>query len=899
MSCPLGTLREITALADVNEKQKALSVLILGFSSEENNFLQAQAPTEFSLNDADFKSDSAELVNALRDGATPPLAGIILKWDGVGGSAFKFVDKFRSALGNRLIPIIASKAEFLSSPERLLGEELGIRVVAKFLGEIDNTLLMFRELSERNANVKIQEKLERQFNAELKLGNHDKARKIIDSLLFVDEQNQLYMLMLGQVYERKGDIKTAEALYQKILVARPNYVKAMAALFNVFTMQDKNDAAQDIALRAEGIAADFLEEQLSLGRIALDQAEELQESAHLISAIGTIKNAEKFYQNRATQLLRAGKKIESISYLKGIVKKSRSKHIRGALNLKIGEIFKEIGKPDEARVHLDEAIRHSGLELPGAKALLKSLDNPMLPVSPKAVLEAHVLHIIPGPRGDPSVSPDLNFTPPKVLSPAKVDTVTAEAPPGIGAEGIAESSGKLEFLGVFAQGSAKRERRADQNRHLPILPPIDNIAPRAVISAINRRRDDFAEDCYFNRAADPIRNGRFMVFGRDQKRLHNLRSILTRKKAKSILATTIPMDAIKSVLTHRLDALLIEYDIGFGASLAVMEAISAWQDVIRVPILVLVPTQQALDDFVVKKGKILADSTTIAPKNDEQIVEAMTGLFSGNLNCESLGAFVGLVRKRVIDFRTGRNYQSLDSTVIDGLMTKIQGCEDGDFWSKFELLPVLEGRGNWVQYDQVLSDLDALDPAPTYSRCLFRAALTKAQGKVEQAGDDLFQQVTALKEHNELGLARVGSAMLNSKRADALGNLLKFWLKNGQLVTTTGQFHFLAAGHSFLLGDEKGGSSFLFKAVILEPTLFDHVSSLASYLATKGEFPASRDLLELAALLPNSDCRITELGIIKALINLKQKDVAGQRLDQLMKDHGEFLKDLNTSKRTA
>jgi hypothetical protein len=65
----------------------------------------------------------------------------------------------------------------------------------------------------------------------------------------------------------------------------------------------------------------------------------------------------------------------------------------------------------------------------------------------------------------------------------------------------------------------------------------------------------------------------------------------------TLLATTNSMEAMKSVWTHCLDGLLIEYDVGFTDSLRVLENVSFSQELARVPILVIAPNQVALDEF--------------------------------------------------------------------------------------------------------------------------------------------------------------------------------------------------------------------------------------------------------------------------------------------------------------
>ena len=191
------------------------------------------------------------------------------------------------------------------------------------------------------------------------------------------EETAWCQLTLGELYEQKGALKEAKAIYEGILQQRPNYPFAMAALANIAAKEGNQGLAESmlrdaIALIPEvGFYEDLAGLCLAQGR--KEEANTLLRDIHAMladdEAAGHVMNLEQarvwleLENNPEKALAYARKEYDQ-----------RPGNIE--VNHLMGEILLAMGKAEEAEAHLDRArstkVRHADLLCLHGLALAKT-----------------------------------------------------------------------------------------------------------------------------------------------------------------------------------------------------------------------------------------------------------------------------------------------------------------------------------------------------------------------------------------------------------------------------------------------------------------------------------------------------------------------------------------------
>ncbi len=191
------------------------------------------------------------------------------------------------------------------------------------------------------------------------------------------EETAWCQLTLGELYEQKGALKEAKAIYEGILQQRPNYPFAMAALAAIADKEGNPGLAESllkdaIALIPEvGFYEDLAGMYLVQGRE--QEARDLLRDIHLMladdEAAGHVMNLEQ----ARVWLELENEPAKALAYAQ---KEYDQRPNNIEVNQLMGEILLAMGKTQEAETHLDRArstrVRHADLLCVHGLALAKT-----------------------------------------------------------------------------------------------------------------------------------------------------------------------------------------------------------------------------------------------------------------------------------------------------------------------------------------------------------------------------------------------------------------------------------------------------------------------------------------------------------------------------------------------
>ena len=245
-----------------------------------------------------------------------------------------------------------------------------------------------------------------QVQSHLALGQGTQALRVVESAIAAQPRNPNLQVMLASIHDRQGRLADAEAAYRKALELQPNHLLAMRSLASLYERSRRGPEATKIleeAAQAHPAAAaplvDLATMQLragdtSGGTATLRRALErdpgnpliLNNLAFLLSANPAtldeaLRYAEAGYAG-APRSASAADTLGWILFLKGdlgraekLLAQAQTGDPKNAqIRYHLGKLYAKQGRKQEARLHLEEALKGGNLpESADARATLQSI----------------------------------------------------------------------------------------------------------------------------------------------------------------------------------------------------------------------------------------------------------------------------------------------------------------------------------------------------------------------------------------------------------------------------------------------------------------------------------------------------------------------------------------------
>jgi tetratricopeptide (TPR) repeat protein len=237
---------------------------------------------------------------------------IFVGWDRTNDSLIENLKKLRSIWDNRRILIIGIGDP--TEAEKNIAFELGI-------GSWVNPGTMLNEIPDLGSDIRgykenyeIFKKLEEKANEALKSEKIDDLKSAMNSLLFIDSRNTIFIEFLGEMLFKNKLYQDAFKVYERVLMNQPNAIRILARAAEALGKLDRHDEAKEYYEKAEDAAKDLLEHIfLAEGKKGYKGGPEALNSA--LSKLNSPDRVAEYVSNRVESIIATEGEDEAERYL--------------------------------------------------------------------------------------------------------------------------------------------------------------------------------------------------------------------------------------------------------------------------------------------------------------------------------------------------------------------------------------------------------------------------------------------------------------------------------------------------------------------------------------------------------------------------------------------------------
>lgn len=244
---------------------------------------------------------------------------IIVGWDINNTTLFDHLKKIRSVWNNRKIMFIgfAKPADW----EKGIALDLGISEwvdpnhFAREIGSFE------ARINEHAAHLKIATDIEAKAAAAINTKNITEFKKAIDSLMFIDARNRIFVEFLGEMLSDSGLHQEAFDLYNRVLLNQPGAVRLLIRAAESLVRLNKHQEAQVFFEKADSAAKQYLEASLSLvGKKVRGGPEELNNA---LARVNSNDRIVQYIESRTYSINEIAGDQEALDYLKDVKRNSK------------------------------------------------------------------------------------------------------------------------------------------------------------------------------------------------------------------------------------------------------------------------------------------------------------------------------------------------------------------------------------------------------------------------------------------------------------------------------------------------------------------------------------------------------------------------------------------------
>lgn len=182
---------------------------------------------------------------------------ILVGWNLKEQSLIDNINKIRSIWRNRSV-LMAGVGNF-SESEKSIAFELGVGewIDPNTIARDKNALRTL--LKEHRDNLEVYKGLESKAEKALKENNSDDYQALIDSLIFLDGRNRIFIEFLGDTLLKNKKLEEALALYERVLINQPDAIRILCRAAEVSIKLGQYEKGKEFFKRADEAGKGFQE----------------------------------------------------------------------------------------------------------------------------------------------------------------------------------------------------------------------------------------------------------------------------------------------------------------------------------------------------------------------------------------------------------------------------------------------------------------------------------------------------------------------------------------------------------------------------------------------------------------------------------------------------------------
>ena len=772
-------------------------------------------------------SEDIEFPESQRD-----LAACFVRWDGIGGHAIKALKENLSKRASSGLPLFLV-GKFENPGEELLVRELGVIRAFSLPEEAEEMRKSFRRIAlsfEQRGRLAI---LEKSFAKALETENWDEAQKAIDSLLFIDDRNQRYMLFLGMLYEKQGSLDKAEDIYQKILGNNSNNLKVKASLTGLFVKQGRHEEARKLSEETENMGSSLLEEILTT-KVHMPNQNQAFKDIEKEFQQGDL--ATQFYQGRAEALASGGDVDGSIKYLRDVENKTQITSAKSIAAYKAGEIAAKANRTEAAEENLNRALTYSGGNMQVATDLLKEMKTPeyqrKITEQTQAAAEAKVA------AAKPSVERGQHVSPP---------------PP--------------------------------KDRQLEVLPfPINSgIKGDEILKDAREKFDKRRELVLEAKKTEGIFGKNIALLSEDPAGLAGFVRIMQNCGFVDISSFQRSSETLFSIRAGPPDVLVMWLHGGGEGTVRLLRTLMEDRTIPRFPVLVFCPGEDSRRKLVVQTSDVIFDRLYITVTSRSKLITAIEETVK-TFNTE--GGPQGLlreVRKFHLDKLHGEETEPLPASRFNQICDSIGRIPGKVYCAKTERVLRLIDKGDPQQAIVVTNLLTGEYPERLDAFLLLAEAKFEASNPPEEVATELFQVAFRSKDFSEEQAFLLGRLFYQYRAPATLYQLLDYWYKQ-EIWSKDCEFLYLVAGYNVLANRRKDVLGAVGSALKERAPRADFLALIADMLMTEKNWALARDFWKLIEMLPGANFAKCRINRVKCFMAQGQKGPAKNLIEEALKN---------------
>ena len=172
---------------------------------------------------------------------------------------------------------------------------------------------------EHATHLKIATEIEARAAAAIKTKNITAFKKAIDSLMFIDARNRIFVEFLGEMLAALGFTQGLVDQHNRVLMNQPGAVRLLIRAAESLVRLNKHQDALVFFEKADAAAKQYLEASLSLvGKKVRGGPEELNSA---LASVNSNERIVQYIENRTYSINEVAGDQEALDYLKDVKKK--------------------------------------------------------------------------------------------------------------------------------------------------------------------------------------------------------------------------------------------------------------------------------------------------------------------------------------------------------------------------------------------------------------------------------------------------------------------------------------------------------------------------------------------------------------------------------------------------